>query len=137
MHFCEFMEKSHVWDSKPELHTFCFQHWCEVRSIGDCQSINFTKFSDFLVNFQISWLFWSIFKFPDFSRFMATLSKYKKYLNFSMHLYVIIFSKYFAMHQWNINYIKSMQELFLKYNEGKTTLWAPINYQAYCILQFR
>ena len=53
--------KNYVCDSKPELCTFCFQHWCEIHSIGNCQSINFMKFLDFLVDFQIPWLF------PDFS----------------------------------------------------------------------
>ena len=51
--FSELTEKSHVCDSKPKLLTFCLQHWHEVRSIGDSQSVNFMKFPDFLVNFQI------------------------------------------------------------------------------------
>ena len=57
MHFRKFAEKSHVCDSKLKLRTFCFQHWHEFCSIGDCQSVNFMKFTDILVNFQIPWLF--------------------------------------------------------------------------------
>ena len=71
--FREFEEKSFVYYSKPKLPTFCFQHLHEVRTIGNYQSVNFMKFPNFPL------IFWSVFKFPDFSRFswfpdsMATL----------------------------------------------------------------
>ena len=48
-------------DSKSVFCTFCFQHWCEVHSIANYQSVNFMKFPYF------SLIFWSFFKFPDFS----------------------------------------------------------------------
>ena len=54
-------EKSYACDFKSELRTFCFQHWRDVYSTGDCQSINLMKFLD------ISLILWSIFKFFDFS----------------------------------------------------------------------
>ena len=56
-------------DFKPELPTFCFQRWCEARSIGDCQSVNFMKLPVFLVSFQIQWLF--PYFFGQFSNFLT------------------------------------------------------------------
>ena len=66
-HFCEFIEKLHVCDFKPEIHTFCFQHGHEVHSTGDYQSVNFKKFPDFSGQFS------KFLTFPGFPGSLTTL----------------------------------------------------------------